>query len=82
MIIFQSYWIGLNDPENKRQWKWEFDHSSPSYTNWHTGEPNGRGREKCVEMYGGALAAAWNDRSCFVRLRFICEKEEGTHVFS
>uniref|UniRef100_A0A8D0FBW5 C-type lectin domain-containing protein n=1 Tax=Strix occidentalis caurina TaxID=311401 RepID=A0A8D0FBW5_STROC len=30
-----------------------------NYTNWHPREPNGKGTEKCVEMY---TDGRWNDK--------------------
>uniref|UniRef100_A0A663LL13 C-type lectin domain-containing protein n=1 Tax=Athene cunicularia TaxID=194338 RepID=A0A663LL13_ATHCN len=32
-----------------------------NYTKWHPHEPNGKGSEKCVEMY---TDGTWNDRRC------------------
>ncbi|CAB3985649.1 Hypothetical predicted protein, partial [Paramuricea clavata] len=70
------FWIGLNDPRGNGTWKWESDSSSPQYTNWNAGEPNGIGTERCVEMFGGRLAGLWNDHYCYTYRKYICEKEE------
>lgn len=46
------------------------DGASVNYTNWYPGEPKGRGKEKCVEMY---TDGSWNDRNCQQYRLAICE---------
>ncbi|XP_070473076.1 pulmonary surfactant-associated protein A isoform X1 [Equus przewalskii] len=46
------------------------DGAPVNYTNWYPGEPRGRGKEKCVEMY---TDGQWNDRSCLQYRLAICE---------
>nr|XP_030131737.3 pulmonary surfactant-associated protein D [Taeniopygia guttata]XP_030131738.3 pulmonary surfactant-associated protein D [Taeniopygia guttata]XP_030131739.3 pulmonary surfactant-associated protein D [Taeniopygia guttata]XP_030131740.3 pulmonary surfactant-associated protein D [Taeniopygia guttata]XP_030131741.3 pulmonary surfactant-associated protein D [Taeniopygia guttata]XP_030131742.3 pulmonary surfactant-associated protein D [Taeniopygia guttata]XP_030131743.3 pulmonary surfactant-assoc len=41
-----------------------------SYSNWHQHEPNGKGDEKCVEMY---TDGTWNDKKCNMYRLTICE---------
>uniref|UniRef100_A0A8C3K470 C-type lectin domain-containing protein n=1 Tax=Calidris pygmaea TaxID=425635 RepID=A0A8C3K470_9CHAR len=41
-----------------------------NYTKWRKYEPNGKGTEKCVEMY---TDGSWNDRKCNLRRLTICE---------
>ncbi|NWU79074.1 SFTPA protein, partial [Onychorhynchus coronatus] len=41
-----------------------------SYTKWHQYEPNGKGKEKCVEMY---TDGSWNDKKCNLYRLTICE---------
>ncbi|XP_014796012.1 PREDICTED: pulmonary surfactant-associated protein D [Calidris pugnax] len=41
-----------------------------NYTKWHNYEPNGKGTEKCVEMY---TDGSWNDKKCNMRRLTICE---------
>ncbi|XP_036294113.1 pulmonary surfactant-associated protein A-like isoform X1 [Pipistrellus kuhlii] len=41
-----------------------------NYTKWYPGEPKGRGKEKCVEMY---TDGQWNDKSCNQYRLTICE---------
>lgn len=73
----QNYWIGLN-LNSAGQWVWEFrSNDSLNYKNWQSGEPNGLGRERCVEMYGHAQAGFWNDANCNGWKSYFCEKEEG-----
>ncbi|KAG8521827.1 Pulmonary surfactant-associated protein A [Galemys pyrenaicus] len=48
------------------------DEAPVNYTNWYPGEPRGRGKEKCVEMY---TDGQWNDKNCLqyrlVRTMFL-----------
>ncbi|KAF5921922.1 hypothetical protein HPG69_015371 [Diceros bicornis minor] len=46
------------------------DGAPVNYTNWYSGEPRGRGKEKCVEMY---TDGQWNDKSCLQYRLAICE---------
>ncbi|XP_005407925.1 PREDICTED: pulmonary surfactant-associated protein A [Chinchilla lanigera] len=46
------------------------DGAPMNYTNWYPGEPRGRGKEKCVEMYSDGT---WNDRNCLQYRLAICE---------
>ncbi|OCT71997.1 pulmonary surfactant-associated protein A [Xenopus laevis] len=41
-----------------------------SYSNWNKNEPNGKGKEKCVEMYTDGL---WNDKACNQNRLTVCE---------
>ncbi|NXG21025.1 SFTPA protein, partial [Grallaria varia] len=43
---------------------------SLSYAKWHQNEPNGKGNEKCVEMY---LDGSWNDKKCNLYRLTVCE---------
>ncbi|XP_046306510.1 pulmonary surfactant-associated protein A-like isoform X2 [Marmota monax] len=46
------------------------DETPVNYTNWYPGEPRGRGRDKCVEMY---TDGTWNDKNCLQYRLAICE---------
>uniref|UniRef100_A0A8B9QFB4 C-type lectin domain-containing protein n=1 Tax=Apteryx owenii TaxID=8824 RepID=A0A8B9QFB4_APTOW len=41
-----------------------------NYTKWRQYEPNGKGTEKCVEMY---TDGSWNDKKCNLYRLTICE---------
>ena len=45
-----------------------------AYSSWHPGEPNNVWNEDCVEMRKGGL---WNDKPCYYRIPYICEKQKG-----
>ncbi|NXD98383.1 SFTPA protein, partial [Chaetorhynchus papuensis] len=40
------------------------------YSNWHQNKPDGKGKEKCVEMY---TDGTWNDKKCNMHRLTICE---------
>ncbi|XP_036121655.1 pulmonary surfactant-associated protein A-like isoform X2 [Molossus molossus] len=46
------------------------DGAPVNYTNWYQGEPRGRGKEKCVEMY---TDGKWNDKGCLQYRLAVCE---------
>ncbi|XP_019411083.1 PREDICTED: pulmonary surfactant-associated protein A-like [Crocodylus porosus] len=46
------------------------DETPLNYTKWHPREPNGKGAEKCVEMY---TDGGWNDKKCNYYRLTICE---------
>uniref|UniRef100_A0AC11DH32 Surfactant protein A1 n=1 Tax=Ovis aries TaxID=9940 RepID=A0AC11DH32_SHEEP len=46
------------------------DGAPVNYTNWYPGEPRGRGKEKCVEIY---TDGQWNDKNCLQYRLAICE---------
>ena len=56
-------WIGLNDIVNEGTFLWP-DGSSPTYTEWGSGEPNNLGGEDCVHIIG----TDWNDLPCTLTL--------------
>ncbi|XP_047141698.1 uncharacterized protein LOC100211524 isoform X3 [Hydra vulgaris] len=64
-----SYWIGLNDDCNNREFTWS-DNKNPQYFNWLSKRPdNGNTGENCVEMNN----IGWNDNDCYVKNGFICK---------
>ncbi|XP_016375363.1 galactose-specific lectin nattectin-like [Sinocyclocheilus rhinocerous] len=65
-------WIGAHDATKDYVWFWS-DGSKFEYSDWHTGEPNGKINENCVEMGYGA-EQRWNDAHCNTLLSFICSK--------
>ncbi len=70
--VRQAAWIGLyRNPKDKSRWLW-VDRTPVNYTHWNKGEPNNL-REECGEMYPKVHEWRWNDQSCTVSLRYICE---------
>ncbi|XP_032047031.1 pulmonary surfactant-associated protein A-like [Aythya fuligula] len=67
---YNSYaYLGIKESETSGQF--EYMNGMPlNYTNWHQYEPNGKGTEKCVEMYTNGN---WNDRKCNLYRLTICE---------
>ncbi|KAK5621544.1 hypothetical protein CRENBAI_001598 [Crenichthys baileyi] len=71
-------WIGLNDKETERSWKW-VDATPITLTFWANNQPdNGGGEPKwgeedCVHVKPEENSL-WNDRSCSTSLQWICEK--------
>ncbi|XP_032047687.1 pulmonary surfactant-associated protein A-like [Aythya fuligula] len=51
--------------------KFQFlDGAEPSYTNWHSNEPSGKGEEECVEMY---TDGTWNNKKCNQNRLTVCQ---------
>ncbi|NWW90409.1 SFTPA protein, partial [Rhynochetos jubatus] len=51
--------------------KFQFlDGTQLSYTNWHSKEPSGKGKEECVEMY---TDGTWNDKRCNQNRLIVCQ---------
>ena len=63
-----SVWIGLNDFEESRVWRWVTGEDLV-YTNWNNGEPNNV-NERVVEFLPNGK---WNDLSANARLPFLVE---------
>ena len=57
------------DP-TKAPWTW-FDGTQSEYKNWAFNEPNGEGRENCVEMYYDT--GEWNDHFCSSPRGYACK---------
>ena len=79
----KEYWIGLNDRDEERNFKWT-DGTPYQFkrTRWHEDPSNNDNRkENCVELYGDL--ARWNDKDCSKMLYFICKKKEkkGKNIF-
>ena len=75
-IISHPAWIGLSfHLIEMTEFLW-VDGSRVSYSNWNCGEPN-VGAEVCVEIYpfhyGSQERGKWNDDTCFIPRRYICE---------
>ncbi|XP_060625003.2 pulmonary surfactant-associated protein A-like [Anolis sagrei] len=47
-----------------------FDETPVNYTNWRQYEPNGKGKENCVEMH---TDGGWNDKKCNQYRLVVCE---------
>ncbi|XP_059707235.1 pulmonary surfactant-associated protein A-like [Haemorhous mexicanus] len=65
----QYAYLGIRKGETSGQVKY-LDGMPLSYSNWHQHEPNGKGKEKCVEMY---TDGTWNDKKCNMYRLTICE---------
>ncbi|KAM4034455.1 pulmonary surfactant-associated protein A-like [Anomaloglossus baeobatrachus] len=40
------------------------------YTRWRNGEPRGKGKENCIEMY---IDGRWNNKVCNQKRLIVCE---------
>ncbi|TKS67668.1 C-type lectin domain family 4 member E [Collichthys lucidus] len=77
--IQQSTWIGLNDRDDEKIWKWS-DETPLTVAYWEKMQPdNGGGsevygEEDCVQLkHGKQPEGNWNDLNCDTKLRWICE---------
>ncbi|XP_075614789.1 pulmonary surfactant-associated protein D [Balearica regulorum gibbericeps] len=62
-------YLGIKGGETSGQFMY-IDGTPLNYTKWHPYEPNGKGTEKCVEMYADG---SWNDKKCNLYRLTICE---------
>ncbi|NXJ41049.1 SFTPA protein, partial [Ciconia maguari] len=62
-------YLGIKEGETSGQFKY-INGMPLNYTKWYQDEPNGKGTEKCVEMY---TDGSWNDKDCNVYRLTICE---------
>ncbi|NXL39366.1 SFTPA protein, partial [Glaucidium brasilianum] len=62
-------YLGIKEGETSGQFTY-MNGIPLNYTKWHSGEPNGKGSEKCVEMY---TDGTWNDKKCNQHRLTICE---------
>ncbi|NWW80876.1 SFTPA protein, partial [Climacteris rufus] len=73
MDIVKQYkkyaYLGIKKGETSGQFKY-INGMPLKYINWHQHEPNGKGKEKCVEMYSDGT---WNDKKCSIHRLTICE---------
>ncbi|NXG80593.1 SFTPA protein, partial [Baryphthengus martii] len=65
----QYAYLGIKECEASGQFTY-INGTPLNYTKWHQYEPNGKGTEKCVEMY---TDGRWNDKKCNQRRLTICE---------
>ncbi|NXY41963.1 SFPA2 protein, partial [Ceuthmochares aereus] len=62
-------YLGIKEGESVGQFE-NINDTPLNYTNWRKQEPNGKGTEKCVEMY---TDGTWNDKKCNLNRLTICE---------
>ncbi|XP_029787891.1 pulmonary surfactant-associated protein A-like [Suricata suricatta] len=62
-------YLGLEEDPSSGDFHY-LDGAPVNYTNWYPGEPRGRGKEKCVEMYTNGQ---WNNKNCLQYRLAICE---------
>ncbi|XP_004467424.1 pulmonary surfactant-associated protein A [Dasypus novemcinctus] len=62
-------YLGLAEGPTPGEFR-QLDGAPVNYTNWYPGEPRGRGKERCVEMY---TDGQWNDKNCLQYRLAICE---------
>ncbi|NXS00203.1 SFTPA protein, partial [Oxylabes madagascariensis] len=65
----QYAYLGIRTGQTSSQFKY-INGMSLNYINWHQHEPNGNGKEKCVEMY---TDGTWNDKKCNMNRLTICK---------
>ncbi|NXD51028.1 SFTPA protein, partial [Corvus moneduloides] len=65
----QYAYLGIRKGETSGPFKY-INGMPLNYSNWHQHEPDGKGKEKCVEMY---TDGTWNDKKCNMYRLTICE---------
>ena len=72
-----NLWIGLRDNAKNRNFLWQTNNASLSYTNW---DPKGRqpnnlgGNQSCVALTNNYK---WDDIDCELKQEFICQPHRG-----
>ncbi|XP_043994220.1 C-type lectin domain family 4 member E-like [Gambusia affinis] len=78
-----AFWIGLTDSQAEGRWFWvDGSPLDPRLSFWSDGEPNNwagqnPAGEDCVRMEkkeNSVDLKSWDDHSCHVQLKSICEK--------
>ncbi|XP_063180850.1 C-type lectin-like [Chroicocephalus ridibundus] len=68
-------WIGLQDEEHTRKWKWS-DDSTYNYERWAPGQPNNLwDREDCVVLDAYSGFKLWHDYPCDDKFPFLCRHQ-------
>lgn len=62
-------YLGIKESDTAGQFKY-VNNQPLNYTSWQQYEPNGKGTEKCVEMY---TDGNWKDRKCNLYRLTVCE---------
>ena len=72
-----NLWIGLRDNAKNRNFLWQTNNASLSYTNW---DPKGRqpnnlgGNQHCVAI---TQNYKWDDIDCGLEQEFVCQPNRG-----
>ncbi|XP_074725462.1 C-type lectin lectoxin-Thr1-like [Strix uralensis] len=70
-----NVWIGLQDEEHTRQWKWS-DNSVFDYKRWDKGQPNNLcNKEDCVVLDKASGFERWHDYPCNYKFPFLCRHQ-------
>ena len=72
-----SVWIGVYDQQTEGTWR-DDNGVDISYTNWNSGEPNGKTGENCVQLLD---TGKWVDRTCQTSMASITEPSTFEHKY-
>lgn len=77
IITGNEYWLGGRDDIIEGTWQWASTDRVFTYTAWGPTNPsNSAGDEDCLQLRDfGSAGIKWNDISCQVGIKFICEKQ-------
>ena len=68
-------WIGLTDNAKNRNFLWQTDNATLSYTNWFEDQPNNyEGIQHCVALN---LYYKWHDIDCELKHGYLCQAHNG-----
>ncbi|XP_042300037.1 pulmonary surfactant-associated protein A-like, partial [Sceloporus undulatus] len=62
-------YLGIKESTVRGEFEY-LDGTAMNYTNWRRYEPNGKGKENCVEMH---TDGGWNDKKCNQYRLVVCE---------
>ena len=79
----EDMWIGFRRTEEDVTYTWIDTGKTQSYYNWSPGNPDGqpskyKGDTVYCALIHGKQNGLWDDRDCFDRKSFVCEKSKKT----
>ena len=78
-----NFYIGLTDQATEGKWIVYNTGRAPTYTNWHSGQPdNYLGDQDCAMVWGVHNWITWDDVGCSAAAKFICEKGKFNEMYA
>ncbi|XP_060552955.1 macrophage mannose receptor 1-like isoform X1 [Ruditapes philippinarum] len=69
-VYTSEMWIGGNDLQNERNWRWLDGTQFGDWTGWGQGEPGGFFLENCLLLWSDNM---WHDANCYWRHKSLCK---------
>ena len=72
-------WIGISDEDVEGVFQY-VDGSPVRTVYFHESQPNGGTRDNC--LYNSESRIGWFDDNCYIKNRFLCERQKGNLMLS